>query len=123
MKIKDVMSGRLVAVDYNRSCGLAAKLMAENQIGSVVVRKGEAIVGIVTETDIVYRLVAEGKDPVQVTVESIMSFPIYTIEEISTVEEARKLMTENQVRHLVVVRQGKPVGVFSARNVLEFSVS
>ncbi len=123
MQVKEVMHPQTIAVDYNRSCSLAAKLMTQHQMSSVLVRKGEDIVGILTEADIIRRVVAEGLDPVKVIVDTVMSFPIYTIEEEVSVEAARKVMSENQTRHLVVVRDGKPVGIFSARNLIDISDS
>ena len=119
MRMKDVMGHQIIAVDFNRSCGLAAKIMADNKVGSVLIRKGEDIVGIVTETDLVYRVMAEGKDPLKTIVDTVMSFPIYSIDEEATVEEARKIMSENQIRHLIVTRRGKPHGMFSARNLID----
>ncbi len=122
MQVKYVMHPQTIAVDYNRSCSLAAKLMAQNQISSVLVRKGEEIVGILTEADLIRRVVAEGQDPVKVIVDTVMSFPIHTIDEESSIDSARKVMSENQTRHLVVTRQGKPVGMFSARNLIDTSI-
>jgi CBS domain-containing protein len=121
MKVKDVMRPQTIAVDYNRSCSLAAKMMAQNQISSILVRKGEEIVGILTEADIVRRVVAGGEDPIKVIVDTVMSFPIYTIDEEATIDAARKVMAENQTRHLVVTRNGKPVGMFSARDLINIS--
>ncbi|HZR46234.1 MAG TPA: CBS domain-containing protein [Candidatus Manganitrophaceae bacterium] len=121
MQVKEVMSPQTLAVDYNRSCSLAAKLMAQHQVSSVLVRKGEDFVGILTEADIVRRVIAEGRDPVKVIVDTVMSFPIYTIDEEATIDAARRVMSENQTRHLVATRQGKPVGIFSARNLIDTS--
>jgi CBS domain-containing protein len=121
MQVKDVMRPQTIAVDYNRSCSLAAKMMAQNQISSILVRKGEDIVGIITEADIVRRVVAGGEDPIKVIVDTVMSFPIYTIDEGSSIDSARKVMADNQTRHLVVTRQGKPVGMFSARDLINLS--
>lgn len=121
MLVKEVMHPQTVAVDYNRSCSLAAKLMAQHQMSSVLVRKGEELIGILTEADIVRRVIAEGQDPVKVIVDTVMSFPICTIDEGATIDAARKVMSENQTRHLVVTREGKPVGIFSARNLIDTS--
>ena len=121
MQVKDVMRPQTIAVDYNRSCSLAAKMMAQNQISSILVRKGEEIVGILTEADIVRRVVAGGEDPIKVMVDTVMSFPIYTIDEEGSIDQARKVMAENQTRHLVVTRKGKPVGMFSARDLINIS--
>lgn len=122
MQVKEVMRPQVIAVDYNRSCSLAAKLMAQNRISSVLVRKGEDIVGILTESDIIRRVVAEGQDPLKVIVDTVMSFPIHTIDEGASIEAAKKIMSENQVRHLVVTRGAKLVGLFSARNLIDTSI-
>lgn len=119
MRIKEIMRPQTIAVDFSRSCGLAAKMMAQNQIGSVLIRKGEEIVGILTETDIVHRVVGEGLDPIKVMVDSVMSFPIHSLDEEASVDEARKMMAENEIRHIVVTREGKPVGMVSARNLID----
>ncbi len=109
---------KVVMLDANQTIEKAAKIMREEQIGSILVsEKGEAV-GIVTERDILYRVVAGGKDPSKLKVKDIMSKPLIFIDANAKVKEAIVLMAKNNIRRLVV-KEGKNVtGVISQRAVV-----
>ena len=81
--------------------------MRDRGIGSLFVTNQKEIIGILTDTDMVRRVVASGSDPNKTTVEQIMSAPILTIEENKTLLDANDLMAQTHVRHLGVSRDGK----------------
>ncbi|MBU6434717.1 MAG: CBS domain-containing protein [Nitrospirae bacterium] len=98
----------------------AAKKMATARVGSLFVKKGKKLVGIVTDTDIVRRAVSTNKNLGKMTVEKIMTSPICTIEGSQPVDDAQDMMGDLGVRHLAVTKAGEIVGVVSVRDLLLF---
>ena len=98
----------------------AAKKMKTARVGSLFVKKGKKLIGIVTDTDIVRRAVSTNKSLGKMTVEKIMTAPICTIEGSQTVDDAQDMMADLGVRHLAVTQAGEIVGVVSVRDVLMF---
>ncbi|TKS61992.1 MAG: CBS domain-containing protein [Nitrospira sp.] len=98
----------------------AAKTMRTARVGSLFVKKGKQLVGIVTDTDIVRRAVSTNKNLAKLTVEKIMTTPICTIEGNRPVDDAQEMMGDLGVRHLGVTQAGEIVGVISVRDLLLF---
>jgi signal-transduction protein with cAMP-binding, CBS, and nucleotidyltransferase domain len=98
----------------------AAKRMRDEKVSSLLVEKNKELVGIITDTDVVRRAVAEGSDLMKTTVDTIMTSPIATIESLRTVQDAHDMMGDLGVRHLGVTEQGKLVGVVSVRDLLVY---
>ncbi len=100
------------------SIASAARTMRQARVGSLLVKKGKQLVGIVTDTDIVRRGVASGKPLGKLTVEKIMTAPICTIEGSETIDDAQDMMAELGVRHLGVTKNDEIIGVVSVRDLL-----
>lgn len=98
----------------------AAKKMRTARVGSLFVKKGKKLVGILTDTDIVRRAVSTNKPLGKMTVEKIMTTPICTIEGNQSVDDAQDMMGDLGVRHLAVTKAGEIVGVVSVRDVMMF---
>jgi len=98
----------------------AAKKMQTARVGSLFVKKGKKLIGIVTDTDIVRRAVATSKPLGKLTVEKIMTCPICTIEGSQSVDDAQDMMGDLGVRHIAVTKAGEIVGVVSVRDVMMF---
>lgn len=96
----------------------AAKMMHEKHIGSVLVLKGDAIVGIFTERDLMNRIVAEGRDPTSTAVGTVMTERITCCTPESTLDACRTAMSNNKIRHVPVVNEGKLVGIISSGDIL-----
>jgi signal-transduction protein with cAMP-binding, CBS, and nucleotidyltransferase domain len=111
---------KIVKVDRDVLVKTAAEMMRDNGIGSVVVTSGEEIIGILTDTDMVRRVVAAGADPKHTTVEKIMSAPIASIEGDRTLLDANDLMAKEHIRHVGVTQDGKIVGMISVRDLVVF---
>ena len=94
--------------------------MRDRGIGSLFVTNGKEIVGILTDTDMVRRVVADGVDTHKTTAEQIMSAPIMMIEGDKTVLDANDLMAKTHIRHLGVTQDGKLVGMISVRDIVVF---
>jgi signal-transduction protein with cAMP-binding, CBS, and nucleotidyltransferase domain len=110
---------KFVTVERDTSAQAAARIMRD-RIGSLFVTNQKDIIGILTDTDMMRRVVASGSDPNKTTVEQIMSAPILTIEENKTLLDANDLMAQAHVRHLGVTRDGKLVGMISVRDLVVF---
>lgn len=117
--VGQLMKKDLVTVDSGTSVIEAAKLMKTFNVESVFVSHLERIVGIVTESDIVKKVIASDRGPYFVPVEEIMSSPIVGIEERRSITEAADLMSKHRTRHLGVTKGGAIVGVVSVRDFLK----
>ena len=111
---------KFITVERDTDAQTAARIMRDRGIGSLFVTNGKEIVGILTDTDMVRRVVAAGADAHKTTAEQIMSAPILTIEENKTVLDANDLMAQTHIRHLGVTQGGKLVGMISVRDLVVF---
>lgn len=118
--VKRVMARNLVTVDKHITVQEVAKLMGSKEVSSVLVLDKESgeIAGIVTERDIVKKVVAKGVDGSSYLVKGIMSSPLLTIDSSKTIFEAGDFMDQKKVRHLAVTESGKVVGVISIRDLI-----
>ena len=116
--VRKIMTKGIQKVDANMSVKDVAKIMKTKKIGSILVEKDKELVGIVTETDIVRRLVADGKNPEGTQVKAIMSRPLLTVDIEKSIIDANDLMDKNHVRHLGVTDEGKVVGLVSCRDMM-----
>ena len=95
-----------------------AQLMRDKRIGSALVGQADDYIGIVSETDLVRKGLAEGLNPDQATVREVMSSPIITIDINRTVADANELMAKRGIRHLPITELGKIVGIISVRDLV-----
>lgn len=125
LKVSDVMTSSVVTVKPDETIVDAARKMAENKIGSVVVVDDKGIIiGILTEGDIVRRVVARGLDPSQTPVEAVMTKNPITIFEDADLAAAAELMREKGVGHLPVVNEeGRLVGIITRSDIVRIAPS
>ncbi|MEY4527282.1 MAG: hypothetical protein RL768_1001 [Nitrospirota bacterium] len=116
--VAQIMTKRPKAIGPKTSIVSAAKTMRTARVGSLLVKKGKQLVGIVTDTDIVRRAVATSKPLGKLTVDKIMTTPLCTIEGSQPVDDAQEMMGDLGVRHLAVTKGGAIVGVVSVRDVM-----
>jgi CBS domain-containing protein len=126
MKVSDVMVRDPVMVAPDATCGKLAKLMRDKGIGSVVIIEDYKPVGIVTERDLVHRVMAEGIKPDKCTADQISSKPVVAVSHLTDIEMAVDLMNDYRIRRLVVVDDDdNVVGILTtddlARNLREMS--
>lgn len=107
-------------VDRDESVQRSAELMRTLRIGSLLVTKDSDVLGIVTETDLVRRVLAASLDPSTTTVERVMSAPVLQVEADASLLDANDLMAQEGVRHLGVQRDGRLVGLVSVRDLVNF---
>ena len=111
--VKDIMTKDVVSMGVDNSVFEAAELMSSNQVGCLVIMDGEVPMGIVTERDIVRRVVAK-KLPMDTKVSEIMSSSLITIDPDASLKEAARLMSSNKIRRLPVLKQNRLVGIVVA---------
>ena len=111
---------KFITVDRDVKVRQAAQMMRDHGIGSVFITADKEMIGILTDTDLVKRIVAVGADPDQTAVEKIMSAPILSIDGDKTLLDANDLMARQHIRHLGVTKDGKLVGMISVRDLVVF---
>ena len=120
LKVEDVMVTDVITISYRASVKRAAQVMNKHEIGCLIVVKGRKAVGIVTERDMLKRVVARAADPKKTRVEEIMSQPLIVVEPDMELEDAVKLMFEMKIKKLPVVDKGKLVGIVSITDIAKF---
>ena len=97
----------------------AVELLAERRIGALPVLRGDSVVGIMSERDIIYCLRSDGAAVLEWTVERIMTAPAITVAPDQQVMGALSLMTRRRIRHLPVVENGRLVGIVSIGDLVK----
>jgi CBS domain-containing protein len=119
MVVKDVMSSPVVTLGEDATSNKVAKIMDKHDLGCVIVtNKAEKPVGIITERDLVKRVLAKNLKPDAIKAKEMMTSPLITIEPEATISEAARRMSRLDVRRLGVLYKGNLVGVVSSRDVL-----
>ena len=115
--IRDVMTSNPTSCEPSTTVVDAAKVMAQEDVGPVPIVDGGRVVGIVTDRDLVVRVLAEGRDPNSTTIGEIASADLVTVQPDSDLNEALNLMAQNQVRRLPVVEGDQLVGIVAQADV------
>jgi len=116
--IKDVMTSDPCTIDADKSVAYAAKMMRDEDVGLAPIVEGDKLIGTLTDRDIAIRVVAEDKDPNQVTVREVASKQVVTIDPQQDLPEALRIMAKHQVRRLPVVEEdGRLVGVVAQADI------
>lgn len=118
--IKSVMERKkFLTAPPNTTVAQAARLMAGKNVGAVLVVQDDRLVGIFSERDVVFRVVAKGLDPKTVILADAMTVDPKTLDSASSYGRALILMQENGFRHVPVVDNGRLVGIVSSRNAMD----
>lgn len=119
-RIRSVMEHkRMLMAPPNTTVSEAAKLMAEKNVGAVLVVDQERLIGIFTERDAVFRVIAQGLDIQTTPLSQVMTASPKTVDPDKTFGFALMMMHENGFRHVPVIENGRPIGIVSARNALD----
>jgi CBS domain-containing protein len=117
--VKDVMSSPVVTLAEDATSNKAANLMDENNVGCVIVTNKEGKpLGIITERDLVIRVLAKNLKPDAIKAKEIMTTPLVTIEPEETISEAARRMSRLDIRRLGVLYKGDLVGLVSSKDIL-----
>ena len=116
-KLKDILAQKekgVIQVDSDSIVVEAARKMRDNKVRALMVLENGELVGIFTERDLMSRVVAERLDPETVKVSAAMTSSIATVQQETPIREAANLMSQNRLRHLSVLQDGKLCGVISS---------
>jgi CBS domain-containing protein len=108
-----------LTVAPNVTVHAAARAMADRKVGAAGVVENDRLVGIITERDVLRRVVAEGGDPMSALVADVMSSPVISVDLNTSVADAADIMRTNHIRHLAVLdADGKVTGILALQYVL-----
>jgi len=116
--VRDIMSKDVRVVRPDTSVKEVVATMNKFDIGSIIVVQGDRPVGIITERDILRRLVEPCLAPETLTARQVMTSPVLTISETASIEEAAKLMAKKRVKKLPVMNDGKLVGIVTFTDIV-----
>jgi len=119
--VKEAMKSNPVVVKPTISVLEAASLMKNKKIGNVLVVEDNQPIGILTESDIIKKVVAEGKIAKVVLVKEVMTTPVIVTDPYIPVEEAMKTMGKCNIRRLPVVENGKLIGIITHKDISRIS--
>lgn len=117
IRVETIATQNIVSVEELEPVARAAKIMAEREIGSILVTRSGAYVGIVTERDILEKVVASSINAGEVSIGKIMSAPLITVPGAASLGDAIMLMSTKHIRRLLVTQDGKISGIFTQRDL------
>ena len=115
--VKEAMKTNIAMVEPSTTVFKAANIMKKRRIGNVIIVEKKQPIGILTESDIIRKIVAEGKDPKEVIIKDVMSTPIIVIEPYINLEEALKTMGKCNVRRLPVIENDELIGIITQKDI------
>ena len=122
MMIAHLLASRgseVVSVTRGTAVSEAVALLADRRIGAVPVVDGEAVIGIMSERDVIYNLRSNGAQILDWPVEKVMTAPVHTVDPDSTLIGALALMTRRRIRHLPVVAGDRMIGLVSIGDLVK----
>ncbi len=119
-EIGDYMASPVLSVGPDASTQEAAQLMESKHVGSLLVKDGDAYVGIITETDLARKIVARGLQDKNPKVSDIMTAPLQTIDCHEPIVDANQLMANKRIRHIAVTENDQVVGMLSVKDLIHY---
>lgn len=120
LEAKNVMATEVAIMKQGASVKKAAEIMAKEDITAIIVTAEGKAKGIVTERDILKRIVVEDKNAKEIKLKEIMSSPLVTIEPTTNLEEAARLMFEKKIKNLPVVHENRLIGLINLQDICLF---
>lgn len=114
-----IIMRKVVSTDIGASVSEATKMMVKEDIGAILILKNGAPTGIVTERDVLRKVVGPGLNPIEVSVKDIMSSPLVTISSEAGIAEALRIMSDKNIRRLLVTEDNKIIGIITEMNLLK----
>jgi len=121
MFVKDIMAVNVVTMPPDATVLEVSKSMAEMDIGSIIIIDKDRPVGIITESDIVRRVIAEEKDAKKTTASDIMTSPIIHVEPGTGLTDAMRVMAKSNIRRVAVLKNNSLAGIITSRDILRWS--
>lgn len=120
--VKEIMTRAVVSIDLGSDVPSLAKKLLDYDVGSIIVTDGDQPVGIVTERDIVKKIVSRKLRPDEISIKELMTTPLITIPTTEDVTDAMFKMVKLKIRRLPVVERAKLVGIVTEADLLAVSV-
>lgn len=120
LKVEDAMVKEVITIDGKSTIKEAADIMNRFEIGCLIVTKNRKAVGILTERDLLKRVISQTKNPRKTKVETVTSKPLIVVEPDMDLEEAAKLMFKLKIKKLPVVENGRLVGLVTLTDLARF---
>jgi CBS domain-containing protein len=120
LKVEDVMVKEVITIDERSTVKEAADIMNRFEIGCLIVTKNGKANGILTERDLLKRVVSQAKNPKRTKVETVMSKPLIVVEPDMELEEVAKLMFKMKIKKLPVVESGRLMGLVTLTDLARF---
>lgn len=119
MLVKDVMTSPVITIDEDESVNKAALLMEQHNVGCIIVtgKQGKPL-GIITERDLVTRVLAKNAQPSKLAAKEVMTSPLITVDPDEKLSEAARRMSRLNIRRFGVMYKGNLVGVVSSKDIL-----
>lgn len=118
ISVKKIMTKNVLNVDGETNVRDVSLKMKTEKVGSLLVMDNDEVLGIVTEADIIQKVIAMDLNPYVTKAKAIMSSPLITIDVSKTIIEANDIMDQKHVRHLAVLEEDEIVGILSVRDLL-----
>ena len=118
-KVYDCMTTKPISVSSDITLEECAKVMAKNHVGALVIKENNLSKGLITEQDIVRKLIAKGINPLTKKVKDFMEKKLITIKPNDDIYDALIKMRDYNIRHLPVVENGKMVGLLTLKDILK----
>jgi CBS domain-containing protein len=122
-RISEILRGKstdVLKIDASATVFDAIKKIVDKNVGSILVTRGDEVVGIMTERDYLRKIAIFGRTSYDTLVEEIMSSPIVYVTPETTIEESMAIMTDKRIRHLPVVEDEDIVGIVSIGDLVKF---
>ena len=116
--VQNIMSKPVITIDANSTVHNVALLMSTENVGAIVVTSNNKPIGIITERDIVKRVVAKGLDPSKTHLDSVMTKPLASARSSMPIVDAIRMMQKRKIRRLVVMDKEKMIGIVTQRDLL-----
>lgn len=118
MSVSEVMNRAVVKMDIRTKIPVIAREMVRQNIGSVVITENEKAIGIITERDLVRKIITKDKKPSKVSTAEIVSSPLVTVRPTTSIIEASQIMLKSDIKRLPVLENGNIVGIVSNKDIL-----
>jgi CBS domain-containing protein len=121
MFVKDIMSVNVVTMPPDATIFEVATSMTKMDIGSIIISDKERPLGIITESDIVRRVITSKRDPQNTAAREVMSSPIIHVEPGTALTEAMRVMAKSNIRRIAVLKNNSLAGIITSRDLLRWS--
>lgn len=116
---RDIMSSKVVTIESNVSTTEIAKIMDKNKVSSIIITKDQLPIGIITERDIVSKIVAQNKKPSEVKIIDIATSPLVKVGPLTPIDEVAEKMIDKKIRRVIVMDSDQSLGIITVTDFVK----